>query len=123
MGFSSLFLRFHPEVQPRPIVELDDGAASVDLTAAVSQIFYVELTENSTLTLQNPKDGGRYSFVVQQDAGGANTFALAGADIYWEGGTAPTVTSAGSAIDVITLVYSSILVGYLGAIIQALEVP
>lgn len=112
MGFSPLFLRFHPEIQPRPIIEVADGATNLDLFDDVQQVFYIELTQNSTLTLSNPKDGGRYTFITQQDAGGGNTLAFAGSTFYWAGGVPPVVNAGALETDVVTLVYSSILVGY-----------
>ncbi len=125
MGFSPLFLRLHPEFFPKPVLELEDGATDVDLDALVGPTFYCELTENTVLTLENPADGGRYTFAIKQDAGGANTFSFdpGDADIYWESGTAPTITSTGDSLDLFSFVYFAALEAFVGAAIQDLQVP
>ncbi len=59
-----------------------------------------KLTLNSatcTLTLSNPKSGGRYLLVLVQDGTG-------GRAVSWPGGSAPTLSGANK-VDVITLVY------------------
>lgn len=59
------------------------------------------LNASTTVTCTNLKQGERYIFAVVQ--GGA--FTLAWADtIKWRSGTAPTITTGASAVDIVTLV-------------------
>lgn len=61
------------------------------------------LTANCTITLSNPKNGGRYLLILVQDATGGRSVTWP-SSVKWPGGTAPTLSGA-SKVDVITLVY------------------
>tara|TARA_R110002110_G_scaffold2253_5_gene10225 strand:- start:843 stop:2654 length:1812 start_codon:yes stop_codon:yes gene_type:complete len=57
------------------------------------------LLENPT----NPKDGGTYMVVITQDGTGGRTMTY-GTNYKWEGGTAPTLSIAAGAVDILTFV-------------------
>jgi hypothetical protein len=80
---------------------LSDGAnISWDLES--NQVAKVTLTDNRTLdNPTNMKDGATYILRVIQDVGGTNTLAYGNAYL-WEGGTAPTLTTDGDAVDILT---------------------
>ncbi|MCK4500449.1 hypothetical protein KAU11_08120, partial [Candidatus Babeliales bacterium] len=89
---------------------LDAGSITtgvLTLNLAVSNTFDVTLTENVTsLVISNPHaDASTQSFtvVLKQDATGGRTFAFP-ASIKWAGGTAPTLSSGVSEIDVLTFI-------------------
>ncbi len=56
------------------------------------------------VTLSNPVAGQVYRFLVKQSAGGSDTLSWS-TTVKWRGGSAPTLTTAGNAVDIITLVY------------------
>lgn len=64
----------------------------------------ITLTGNVTLTLNNPIDGGAYTLILAQDGTGSRTVTWP-ASVKWSGGTAPTLSTAASSIDVITLLW------------------
>ena len=79
-------------------------AANISWDAESNQVAKVTLTANRTLdNPTNMKDGATYILRVIQDAGGTNTLAY-GTAYLWPGGTAPTLTATGDAIDIITFV-------------------
>lgn len=79
------------------------GALTLDLQNG--NVFEVTLTENiTTLTLSNPPasgKGGAFSLILTQDATGGRTVTWP-ASVKWAGGTAPTLSTTASAIDVLT---------------------
>ena len=53
----------------------------------------------------NPKDGATYVLIVKQDGTGGRTFAGGWNAVFkWKGGTAPTLSTGGNAVDIITFV-------------------
>ena len=65
---------------------------------------YVALTNNVTsLTLSNPKDGGRYALILLQDSTGSRTVAWP-VSVKWPISTAPTLSGANK-LDVIAFIY------------------
>lgn len=92
-------------VETRTAPTSSAGALTLDL--ANGNAFEVTLTENvSTLTLSNPPASGKagsFMLVLKQDATGSRTFAFPAA-CKFAGGTAPTLSSAANAIDILTFV-------------------
>lgn len=80
------------------------GAVTFDL--ALSNNFAVTLTENITsITLANPPASGKWgaiSIEFTQDATGGRTVGGWPSSVKWPGGTAPTITSAANAVDVVS---------------------
>ncbi len=74
---------------------------------------FLDMTGNVTLTLSNPISGFAYTLVVKQGAG-SQTITWPAA-VKWSGGTAPTLSTGASDIDVITLVYNGLDSEYYGA--------
>jgi hypothetical protein len=71
------------------------------------------LTSNITsLTKSNPIDGGVYTLFVKQGVSG-RTVAW-GNDVFWAGGTGPTLSGATGATDAVSLVYIAGVTGYYG---------
>jgi hypothetical protein len=62
------------------------------------------LTGNVTYTFTAPDGPGRFQLLLEQDATGSRT-ATWPASVQWPGGTAPTLTTAANAIDIITFYY------------------
>ena len=82
---------------------LSDGA-NISWDAAANQVASVTLAGNRTLdNPTNMVDGATYILTVKQDATGTRTLAY-GTAYKWSGGTAPTLTTDASAIDIITFV-------------------
>lgn len=82
---------------------LTDGA-NIGWDASANQVCSVTLAGNRTLdNPTNMKDGATYIVTVKQDATGSRTLAY-GTAYLWPGGTAPTLSTAANAIDIITFI-------------------
>ena len=78
------------------------GALTLDLTTG--NIFEPTLTESVTLSITNPPasgKGGSFTLILRQDGTGGWGVTWPTA-VKWAGGTAPTLTTAASAVDVLT---------------------
>jgi hypothetical protein len=78
------------------------GALTLDMTTA--NVFEVTLTENTTLTFSNPPasgDAGSFTLILKQDATGSRTVTWPAA-VDWASGTAPTLTTTASGVDILT---------------------
>lgn len=62
------------------------------------------LTANCTYTFTAPSVKGRFSLIVKQDATGSRTVTWPAA-VKWPGGTAPTLSTAANAVDIISFLY------------------
>ncbi|MDA0772711.1 MAG: hypothetical protein O3C63_07175, partial [Cyanobacteria bacterium] len=59
-----------------------------------------------TVNFTNPTGGiGSFSLIIYQDGTGSRTVTTWDTDIKWPSGTAPTLSSTASALDVITCIY------------------
>jgi hypothetical protein len=79
-------------------------ATTITPTVTAANCFTVTLTGNATLA--NPtglKAGAHYMFVVKQDTTGSRTLSF-GTAYKWQGGTAPALTTAASATDIISAI-------------------
>lgn len=87
--------------------EVDNGnsgsAKTISWTAGNKQ--KSTLTDNCTFTF-SPEPGGPCNLMLRliQDAGGTNTVTWPG-DVNWSGGTAPTLSTAGDAVDIVSFYY------------------
>lgn len=78
--------------------------ATIAVDAEASNVFETTLTEN--VTLNNPTNlaaGGRYSFVITQDATGSRTMAF-GSAYKFKNGSDKILTTAGNSIDILMCV-------------------
>jgi hypothetical protein len=79
------------------------GAITLDLQNG--NVFQTTLTENITsLTIDNPPASGKagsFTWIVKQDGTGSRTIAWPAA-VKWAGGSAPTLSTAADAVDVLT---------------------
>lgn len=86
-----------------PLQTLVDGA-NISWDVSTQQVAQVTLGDNRTL--DNPTNlqaGATYILIVRQDGTGNRTLAY-GSAYKFPGGTAPTLSTAASAIDIITFV-------------------
>lgn len=111
--FSSAVLKMADNIIERPAIK-DYGvthnavtsttnAVSLDLSTGNS--FYHLLTENTTITPSNPPASGtfgQFTIIIQQDAGGGAYTVAWAASVNWAGGSAPTISTGNSAIDIVT---------------------
>ena len=81
------------------------GSPAVSTTIDWNCSNQVKLTLNNstTLVLNNPEPGEHYFIEIIQDAIGSRTISWP-SDVKWPGGTAPTLSTAANAIDVVTMV-------------------
>lgn len=80
------------------------AAASTTIDMSLGNVFTLNLVANiTTLTLTNPAVG-TYLIKFVQDATGSRTVAFPGG-WKWAGGTAPTITSTATKLDIVTLIY------------------
>jgi hypothetical protein len=79
------------------------SAYTIDLS--VTNSFELTLTANCTFTISNPPASGKLGSItlfLKQDATGSRTVTWP-ASVIWPGGTAPTLTTTASHVDVIVL--------------------
>lgn len=91
---------------------VDSGTIATD--ASLSNVFTVTIAGSRTLA--NPTNlvsGGTYIFIVTQGAGGSHTLAY-GNLFKWPGGTAPTLSTAAAAVDMISCVYNGTILACVG---------
>lgn len=94
--------------------ELDNGnsgaTATIDWSARQKQ--RITLTANCTLSFTDPANPCNLLLVVVQDGTGSRTVTWP-ASVLWPGGTAPTLSTAGGAIDIISFYWDG--TNYYGA--------
>jgi hypothetical protein len=80
-----------------PVLDWDSGSIqTVTLTGSPASAIAAPL---------NPKDGATYILIVKQDGTGSRTFAGGWDAVFnWKGGTAPTLSTGASAVDVLTFI-------------------
>ena len=77
-------------------------AVTIATDCSNGNVHQVTLTDNRTLGAPtNLKDGATYIWIITQDVGGTNTLAF-NAVFKFPGGTAPTLTTTGGAVDILT---------------------
>lgn len=76
---------------------------TINLLSGMTQ--KITLTGNCTFTINNPIAGTVYTLVLVQDGTGSRTVTWPAA-VVWQGGAAPTLTTAAGKADIITLVYN-----------------
>lgn len=82
--------------------------ANISWDASANQVASVTLTDNRTLdNATNTVDGATYILIIRQDAGGTNTLSYGDAYLF-PGGTAPTLSTGGLSVDIISFVASAI---------------
>jgi hypothetical protein len=78
---------------------------SVDFNSG--NVIQVQLVSGAnTVTVSNPKSGGRYVLEVKQPASGAAGTVTWPSTFKWSAGTAPTLTATNGLTDVVVLVYN-----------------
>jgi len=81
-------------------------AGEIDWDATKEVVTLSMLTATGARTINNPTNlinGGTYVIILKQDALGSLTVTWGG-NYKWKGGTAPTLTAAGDAVDIITFI-------------------
>jgi hypothetical protein len=85
---------------------LTDGATvAVDWNNSVNQ--QVTMAGNRTFTFSNPVAGSFYTLKIIQDSTGSRTATFPAA-VEWAGGSAPTLTTTASRVDIITFYYDGV---------------
>lgn len=96
-------LKDYSETVPTP----SDVEGTLTLDMETGNVFEVTLTGNvTTLAINNPPASGKAGslvLILKQDATGSRTFAFP-ASCRFAGGTAPTLSSVASAIDILTFI-------------------
>jgi hypothetical protein len=90
---------------PKSVVYALTDAATIAVDWNNGQLQRVTLGGNRTFTFANPVEGQKYMLFLTQDGTGSRTVTWP--TIKWRGGSAPTLSTAASKIDVITLVYQN----------------
>lgn len=91
----------------------DTVPATIEWYLSSQQVRFITLTANSTINFPHGgRRGGMYTLVVKQDATGSRTLSftaqnagLGSGTWKWAGGSAPTLTTTASKIDVLTFIY------------------
>ena len=80
------------------------SSASITPNFKFGNTFKVTLAHSGALANPiNPKDGATYTIIVTQDGTGSRTMSF-GANYKWAGGTAPTLSTAAGAVDILTFI-------------------
>jgi hypothetical protein len=97
-----------PAIQDYAEITDTHGAAVVGATETINiengNVHTILLDENCTLTFSNPSASGRacsFTLLVKQDGTGGNTITWP-ASVDWPNAVAPTLTTAGNAVDIFT---------------------
>jgi hypothetical protein len=86
-------------------LSIEDFPTSGSFNLVSSSHFDITLIENVILTsFTNPQPGGKYTFVLEQDGTGSRTVTWP-TNVKWRGGSAPTLTTTASGIDVVSMLY------------------
>ena len=86
--------------------EYDNGnsGTSVNVDWRDGQKHFLTLTDNTTITFDNPFGTCNLSLRVKQDATGGRSITWP-VNVKWPGGVAPTITSTSNAVDIISFYY------------------
>lgn len=74
--------------------------SAITLSLANGTMQIITLTANTTITMPAVKNGGSFILFLKQDATGSRTITWS--TVKWPGGTAPTITSGASKLDIIS---------------------
>lgn len=84
------------------VVAIGNSGTTKTLSLTSGTFQTVTLTGNCTFTMPTATAGQSFILIVSQDATGGRTAAFT--SVKWPGGSAPTITSTASAIDILTFV-------------------
>jgi hypothetical protein len=88
---------------------------TISLSWANGNVQYIVLANGSqTFTFANPIDGGRYLLILKQPASGSAGTVSWPSNVYWPGGTIPTLTATNGQVDIVTFVYDGTNTQYYG---------
>lgn len=116
--FNSKLSSLSDDTSPQLGGELDAGAHSIGFTLKdwgnsgtaltidwrLGNKHKVTLTDNCTFTFTDPSKPGNFVLMLVQDATGGRTVTWP-ANCKWAGGTAPTLSTAANAIDIVSFFY------------------
>lgn len=95
------------EVIVKGVTGVDDGnsgtALTIDFASALFGRHELTLTDDVTLTLDNPADKGCYAILIDTGVGGFTVTWPA--SVLWAGGVAPVITPTAGKVDLVTLIY------------------
>jgi hypothetical protein len=80
-----------------------DGTTTIDWTLG-NKFYFTFGAQNDTITFTHPTNPCNLLLLLKQDATGSRTVTWDG-DVMWAGGTAPTLTTTGAAIDIVSFYY------------------
>ena len=83
---------------PSPVT-LDASSGAVEINTNQGQIFSIELTTNTEITMATMRDGTTFQVVIQQDDVGGRSLTWDGA-IEWPSATLPTYSTAAGGKDI-----------------------
>jgi hypothetical protein len=84
------------------VVAIGNSGTTQTLSLTNGTFQTVTLTGNCTFTMPTATAGQSFILIVSQDATGGRTATFT--SVKWPGGSAPTITSTASAIDILTFV-------------------
>ena len=76
---------------------------TVDWSAGGTQYMIFD-RDTVAMTFSNPTPGGVYRLLLQQSSGGSDSITWS-TTIKWRGGSTPTLTAAGNAVDILTFTF------------------
>ena len=103
-GVHGATARTSMDAMPAGAYELTDGTTiAIDWDNGATQYVVLGAT-GRTVTFANPVNGAVYRFIIIQDSSGSQTITT-WPTIKWAGGVAPTLSTTGDYIDIVTLLY------------------
>ena len=95
-------IRYAAHIYPRNIETVTD-TANVEFLCENGNVGTLTLGGNRTFAFNGDQAGGTYILILKQDATGSRTVTW-NASILWPDGTAPTLSTAANAVDIITFI-------------------
>ncbi len=95
---------------------ITDSTASLSINLSLASSFKIFLTANCTFTLTNPFTGGVTTLILKQDTTG-NRLVTFPANVKWQGGIAPLLSTNPGKLDLVTLYYDDVENIFLGGFI------
>lgn len=86
----------------QPKVQTLTDTASISWDVDNGYTATVTLAGNRTLSISNMEDGDTAILRIVQDATGSRTLTMTG--VQWAGGTAPTLSTVGTSVDIVSFV-------------------
>lgn len=95
---------------------IPDSTSALSINLSQASSFKITLTANCIFTFTNPSTGGVTTLILKQDTTG-NRLVTFPANVKWQGGIPPQLSTNPGKVDLITLYYDDVEDNFLGGFI------